>query len=465
MLKGIVIVCLTATMCLGRVPFFFTLDLHLVENGQLKNEAGIAWQLDQAKESGAEGVIADIWWGIAEPEPRDYRFNPYIKLAELCRDRGLEIQFTLSFHGCGKDDWECKMELPGWISRTENIWPKTFTGREVREYVSIFYDNTPVLQGRTPLQAYNDFFNAFATAFFHLMGSTVKQVQIGLGPSGQLRYPSYVYSDFCGVGEFVFAEDKGQKAWEAHLNSINGQSWPAAVLNFRSNQSPWDSRFFRNDADSKHNGFLSQYGKALSEWYSRILLDHGKAVLTLARAALPNLGLGAKLSAVHWTAGSSNRAPEVTTGYLVTDSFNFYAKFMNICKDKSIVAVFSGFEMINNLQSENCFSRGWDLVTELKSIASLEEVELMGENAWQRTDQAAFDTIALQAANIKSFNFLRLSNFAHGDWDTKNRFQGLISRLADTDSAAYSYPVGAERRSFDFSTSCKQCKRGLLHKH
>lgn len=72
------------------------------------------------------------------------------------------------------------------------------------EYMSLFADDVALVQGRTPLQIYRDFMQAFRDALQTRMGSLVTEVMVGLGPSGELRYPSYpsTHWQFCGVGEF-----------------------------------------------------------------------------------------------------------------------------------------------------------------------------------------------------------------------------------------------------------------------
>jgi beta-amylase len=50
---------------------------------------------------------------------------------------------------------------------------------------------------------YRDFMDAFANAFQHMFGSVIAEVTVGLGPAGELRYPSYPEGDarcVCFVG-------------------------------------------------------------------------------------------------------------------------------------------------------------------------------------------------------------------------------------------------------------------------
>jgi beta-amylase len=50
--------------------------------------------------------------------------------------------------------------------------------------------------------------SAFANEFSDVLGSVITEVQVGLGPAGEMRYPSYQnkYWNFPGVGEYPFVD-------------------------------------------------------------------------------------------------------------------------------------------------------------------------------------------------------------------------------------------------------------------
>jgi hypothetical protein len=61
----------------------------------------------------------------------------------------------------------------------------------------------PVLLGRTALQVYRDFMVSFQQQFAGQMQSTITDIDVGLGPKGELRYPSMDQRwAFPGIGEF-----------------------------------------------------------------------------------------------------------------------------------------------------------------------------------------------------------------------------------------------------------------------
>jgi len=66
-------------------------------------------------------------------------------------------------------------------------------------------DDEALFSSRSPLDMYSDFMSAFSKEFeSELEDGTIVEIQVGTGPSGELRYPSYPSSlwSFPGVGEF-----------------------------------------------------------------------------------------------------------------------------------------------------------------------------------------------------------------------------------------------------------------------
>jgi beta-amylase len=64
-----------------------------------------------------------------------------------------------------------------------------------KECLSLGCDEVPLFWGRSPVDMYRDFVDAFADAFDYLFGSVISEVTVGLGPAGELRYPSYPEGD------------------------------------------------------------------------------------------------------------------------------------------------------------------------------------------------------------------------------------------------------------------------------
>ncbi|KAK1297069.1 hypothetical protein QJS10_CPB15g01059 [Acorus calamus] len=125
--------------------------------------------------------------------------------------------------------------------------------------------------------------SSFRKKFESLMGTVIEEVSIGLGPSGELRYPSH-NSDgrwrFPGIGEFqcydkymmedlkMAACQEGKPEW--------GHSGPGNAGSY--NSFPSGVPFFEGGVES----FLSDYGCFFLDWYSGRLICHADAIISVA---------------------------------------------------------------------------------------------------------------------------------------------------------------------------------------
>ncbi|KAJ6424726.1 hypothetical protein OIU84_025484 [Salix udensis] len=84
-----------------------------------------------------------------------------------------------------------RVPLPKWVveevGKDQDLAYTDQWGRRNYEYVSLGCDSILVFKGRTPVQCYSDFMRAFRDNFKHLSDTIV----VGMGPAGELRFPSY----------------------------------------------------------------------------------------------------------------------------------------------------------------------------------------------------------------------------------------------------------------------------------
>lgn len=73
--------------------------------------------------------------------------------------------------------------------------PLKTTKNRNKECLSLGCDEVPLFWGRSPVDMYRDFMEAFANSFQHMFGSVIAEITVGLGPAGELRYPSYPEGD------------------------------------------------------------------------------------------------------------------------------------------------------------------------------------------------------------------------------------------------------------------------------
>ncbi|KAG6476308.1 hypothetical protein ZIOFF_065547 [Zingiber officinale] len=178
-------------------PVFVTLPHDAVGlSGKMARKKTMWASLLALASAGVEGVVLECWWGIVEREaPRVYDWGGYMDLVTLANNCGLKVRAIMAFHqrgtGPGDPGWS---PLPQWVLEEMETQPDlAFSdrfGRRNKEYLSLGCDILPVLKGRSPLQAYSDFMRSFKDTFRDFLGIVITEVQIGMGPGGELRYPS-----------------------------------------------------------------------------------------------------------------------------------------------------------------------------------------------------------------------------------------------------------------------------------
>lgn len=194
------------------------------EDGKFRFQQNYAEVFKKIKNEGIYGIVVDVWWGITEREPQVYDFSAYRELTNLVKASSLKVKFILSFHECGStanDDH--LIRLPSWVDKTRQtaIFYTDHDGSSTDSYISLFADDEKIFGNpekgyRTPLEIYSDFMRAFSEEFNKQLNDVIDEIVVGLGPSGQLRYPGYrLHSGFCGNGAFQCFDENAKKSLRA----------------------------------------------------------------------------------------------------------------------------------------------------------------------------------------------------------------------------------------------------------
>lgn len=400
---------------------FVMLPLDLVTNdGQLKDKSALASQLDQLKSGNVDGVATDMWWGVTEKTAKQYNFDAYAELLDMLKQRGLKAQFMASFHQCGGNVGDaCNIPLPSFVSGTPNIWYKDSNGHEDKEYISLFADNTKI-SGRTPLQMYKDWFQAFNAKFSADFQSTITEVQISMGPAGELRYPAYQLSQwsFCGVGMFQSFDNNAIASFKAAASAAGHSEWdspPTDAGNY--NSQPGDTSFF-------NGGYTSAYGRFFLDWYFGALKQHGGDVLDAARSVITGVDIAGKVAGIHWWYKAPHHAAELTAGYYNTNSRDCYAELADVFSKRQASLDFTCLEMADSEQSSSCASGPEELVQQVIHGAESKSIKFNGENALPRYDNTAYGKIESYKSHVNDFTYLRLNGdlLNGGNWDNFKNF-------------------------------------------
>ncbi|EKX32424.1 hypothetical protein GUITHDRAFT_47288, partial [Guillardia theta CCMP2712] len=338
--------------------------------------------------AGVHGVMCDIWWGLVEQQPKKYDFSFYRSMAEAAQRQGLEIEFVMSFHKCGGNVGDnVYIPLPKWIlshahkAGLSSVFYTDRWGFSNDEYISGAADTTPLVDGRSPVEMYADFMQAFVDNFLDLFHIVISKVQIGLGPAGELRYPSFPLSKWCypGAGSFQCYDRSMREGWEKHCrNELKKSVW--------AHKMPDDGGY---NADPQNNHFWSSeihsdYGKAFMSWYSNALIQHGERVLKRASSIFAPLGveISGKIAGLHWLYKTSHHGAECAAGYYNTNNQDCYSNIARMLRSCGATFDFTCMEIKTG--RDDCppyYSDPEALVWQAKRAAEGNGIKLAGENA------------------------------------------------------------------------------------
>ncbi len=423
----------------GGVPVYVMLELDTINlDGSLKDVSGLTNNLKTLKSGNVYGVLIDVWFGVVEGDAeKQYNFKGYLQLADICKSIGLKLQTVMSFHQCGGNVGDaCDIPLPRWALEADNIWYQDQNGQESKEYISLFADHTAIFpSGRTPHQVYVDYMDAFVSTFNDYFDNTITEIQVGLGPAGEMRYPAYPLSrwTYCGVGAFQCFGTKAIASFQNYTKTIGHPEWNMPP----SNAGGYSDRLGPKTPFFQSGGFDSDYGKAFLTWYFQSLLTHGSEILSAARSTLDKNGhktvtVATKIAGIHWWYKSNSHPAELTAGYYNANGYNAYYEIANMCAKVGCKIDFTCLEMQDDEQDATCDCGPYELVQQVEHAAFQNNIGFGGENALPRFDQTAYNTILNQAHNngrvINDFTYLRLSAPLLQD-NNFNTFKGFVNSM------------------------------------
>eukprot|EP00898_Chlorokybus_atmophyticus_P008971 jgi/Chlat1/9075/Chrsp94S08364 len=388
----------------GPVPVFVMLPLDVVTNeGVTINPKALSVGLQALKAIGVDGVMVDVWWGIAERAgPGVYDFSAYKQLIHMVKAAGLRMQVVMSFHSCGGNVGDSvEIPLPKWVLDSAAMDPNIFytdrMGNRNLECISLFSDSAPVLAGRTPLQCYTDFMRAFRDAVWEDADGTLVEVSVGMGPCGELRYPAYPEQGgrwrFPGIGEFQCYDRRAMADLAECAFAAGHREWALSGPHDAGsyNDHPHNTGFFHD-----RGSWDTEYGRFFLSWYSGALLEHAEQMVLAAKSVFSGkhyLPLVIKCAGVHWWYDTRSHAAELTAGYYNTRERNGYVELFKMCARHDVHVKFTCVEMrdIEHPQEARCGPEG--LLRQVRLLAAIYGVVMSGENALCRYDQSAYDSI------------------------------------------------------------------------
>ncbi|KDP40025.1 hypothetical protein JCGZ_02023 [Jatropha curcas] len=372
---------------LDGVRLFVGLPLDAVSDCNTINHArAIAAGLKALKLLGVEGVEMPVWWGIAEKEAMGkYEWEGYLNLAEMVQNAGLKLHVSLYFHA----NKQPKIPLPQWVSRIGESKPDIFytdrSGHHFKDCLSLAVDDLPVLDGKTPVQVYQEFCDSFKSSFSHFMGSTITGITMGLGPNGELRYPSDYRlpgsSKVCGAGEFQCYDKNMLDLLKQHADATGNPLWglggPHDVPSYY--QLPNFNTFFKDHGGS----WESPYGNFFLSWYSSQLLCHGDRLLSLAAGVFDdaNVRVYGKVPLVHSWYKTRAHPSELTSGFHNTVSRDGYEPFAEMFARHSCKMILPGMDLSDEHQPQEFLSSPELLLAQIRKACKKYGVKVSGQNS------------------------------------------------------------------------------------
>ena len=429
--------------------------------------------LQAVKVLGVDGVSTDVWWGLIEPSPGVFNWSYYDKLAAHIIKAGLKWVPILSFHQCGGNIGDnVYVPVPAWIwghlaqkSGIADVQAFKYVseqGNASNEYVSVWATDLA-------LDRYEAVMREFQRHFAPL-AANILEVNISLGPAGELRYPSYNSHDqgsgYPTRGALQCYSSLARASLKEYmLEKYGSEAKAAAAWGVRQ----WQGELIYppgnvTDFFGRYDHVNTQFGRDFFDWYTDSLLSHGRKIMTLALqvfssrgAAFKGIDLGAKVPGVHWRMGVnknghvmlSDRLAELTAG-LIRTSLNdwtsdqdgrgyrpivsLFKSLQSVRKGTRVVLHFTCLEMPDGGDRPDAFSLAHTLVVWMGEEARRQGVTIKGENAlnWTLVNQSAWDNIRSVLA-VPGVNgaYAGLTILRMGDClASQGAYNGLVGTLA-----------------------------------
>jgi len=401
-------------------------------------------QFRALKRAGVTGVMMDFWWSKVETEPGVYNWSIYEPVLQLAQQFELKVQAVMSFHVCGECDGDgVFVPLPEFVTNLARDQPDILFNDEFGstsaeclsfgvDHERIFPSASGSTASRTAIEMYQEFMTSFKLHFSALMPHVIEEIQVGLGPSGELRYPSYSLSKwtFPGIGALqcydIYLEDE--------LRSVTGSPPPRNVVRSY-NDFPDNTLFFAQD-----NGTIfTAEGKKFFMAYFERMYRHGEDMLSMASKVFSGSGvkLSGKISGIHWFRKHPSRASEAIAGYYCSEEFNSYGKLAELFKKYNTVFLFTCMEKKDSGEGEEAMASPELLVKETSEFVAATQCDYGGENALEFKDADSYQMILDQVdacqsrgAAFKSFTLLRLDDnlISWSHYPIFNRFVQEMSK-------------------------------------
>ncbi|KAL8171291.1 hypothetical protein V2J09_023095 [Rumex salicifolius] len=357
---------------------YVALPLNVIsESNSVNHTKAISAGLNALKLMGIDGVELPIWWGVVEKEAGDYDWSAYLQLIESIHNMGLKIHVSFHFNACE----EANIPLPEFVTRIGESNPDIFftdrAGMQYKDCLSLSVDDLPVLDGRTPLLAYEDVCESFKFKFAQYLDSTITGITMGLGPNGDLCYPSQQGAiTGNGVGEFQCYDKYMLRSLNRHAESSGHAMWGLSGPHDapKYDQDTTLRNFFKEQGGS----WETQYGDFFLSWYSNELVSHGDRLLSMASSVFSDtaVAVSGKIPVNPNTSNTRAHACELTSGFYNTVNRDGYEAVARMFAGNSANLILPGLDLSNDSNSSP-----ETLIAQIKEACKNNGVDITGENS------------------------------------------------------------------------------------
>lgn len=388
-----------------RANVFVMAPLDLIDHDcHLKDSSYVHEWLVKLHKAKVDGVMVDVWWGLVEQRPHDYKWTGYVEFFSMCSMNGLKIVPVLSFHKCGGNVGDSNtIDIPKFVRNSNQHFFVDQFGNIDDEYISPSYDDIVVDEERTPLQMYQDFMKAFADRFEILIKrKVIENIEVGLGPCGELRYPSYQLDKWNYPGGGALQCFDEQSLLQLKSDAPCEEFAVPPIIGDDYNSSPENSEFWKDEK------YKTEHAKFFFKWYNQQLVNHADRVLSLASHVFKNTRISGKIAGIHWWYMHDSHCAEATAGLFNYQNFNGYRNIIATFAKHRCNLCFTCLEMTPNSYFN---SDPVSLVHQVVGEAKRYNLRIEGENALECYDQDCYRRI-LNNINlwIKDFTFLRMTD-------------------------------------------------------
>ncbi|XP_077212512.1 beta-amylase 3, chloroplastic-like [Tasmannia lanceolata] len=459
-------------------PVFVTLPVDLLNSsGKMTRPKAMGASFMALNSAGVEGVVIEVWWGIVERGvPRVYDWGGYVDVVSLARKHGLKVRAIMAFHQCGIGPGDrFWIPLPRWVLEEMDKEPDLAYsdrfGRRNREYISLGCDILPVLKGRSPMQAYSDFMRDFKDTFREFLGVTVTGIQVGMGPAGELRYPSCPSEKLSWawrkreLGEFQCYDKYMLASLNAYALNFGMREWgnggPLGAGSLM--HDPEDTSFFKSNGS-----WNTPYGQFFLEWYSGMLLLHSERLCMAADTIFWATGvqISAKIAGIHWHYDTQSHPSELTAGYYNTSTRDGYLPIARLFGRYNVTLCCTGFDIQDSEEvpvSPN--SNPERFLRQLIFAARMCGIPLSGENSVGRLDDGSVKQV-LKSSKLYtdgvyepsfSFNFVRMNKnlFDTRNW---NHFTRFVRQMSDSRTFQAKLDFGASELCLSSASAAEEVR-------